>query len=362
MKQKRMVAALLFPLLLAASAAAEENDREGEEWGSAGPFPAGGMLVIRNERGTIRVVGEPGRETFDLRAVKTARGVEEATAARVLEETAIIVREEEDERLRVEVRFPEETYRSNRSFFQRLFRIGEPVLIEVDLEIFVPDRVDVEIHSGSADVEVNEIRGEIVLAGESGELHVEGGNGVVHATGATSDMAINNFVGDVAVQSSGGEIEVRRVYGTLSARGTSGSIYCYNISGAAKVRTISGYVLVEECLENLEVEGGSGSVDIIRCSGGIDVRTGSGDVSIHLERLGPVDYFFETLSGDLDLVAFGDLNGLFDAATGTGSIQCFLPVEIKEITNRSLRAIAGVGGATVQLRTGSGTIRISRTD
>lgn len=152
------------------------------------------------------------------------------------------------------------------------------------------------------------------------ELVVPPNTRVASHTGS-GDQFIGNVNGDVTARAGSGDIEIERAGGGLDAQAGSGDVRARAVAGAVRVRV------------------GSGSVDVAQTAPGeVDVRAGSGDVFVALPR---------------------DAAATLSLHTGSGSIDSPLPVQadVERRRNRLEGTIRG-GGTRVDIRTGSGSIRV----
>ncbi|MFH1278167.1 MAG: DUF4097 family beta strand repeat-containing protein [Candidatus Eisenbacteria bacterium] len=176
-------------------------------------------------------------------------------------------------------------------------------------------------------------------------------------------LSIGDVAGDADLHTARGEIEARRIGGSLRARGSRSPIYVYDIGGRGELSTVSGDVLVEECAGNLQVKVVGGNVDVIRAGADLFVSARRGNIMVRVGESPPgIRYELVSDRGDIDLALPGDWGVRIDGFTGSGTIQCFLPIVIEEIARNRLAGIAGEGGSEVRLDSRTGDIRVSRTD
>jgi DUF4097 and DUF4098 domain-containing protein YvlB len=179
--------------------------------------------------------------------------------------------------------------------------------ISIDYDVTVPADVALNLHSGSGDVEVNNV-GRFVSAGS--------GSGNVRARGTHGPLDIESGSGDLQVDDAGP--------GDVKARTGSGNIKINGFSGGFTAKTGSG---------NIDADG--------RLQGGGMISAGSGNVRLHIT---PDSHF------------------TVEAATGSGDIQVRMPGVVAANTETSRHHVTtqvNGGGPALQIRTGSGDIEIS---
>lgn len=177
--------------------------------------------------------------------------------------------------------------------------------ISIDYDITAPAEVALNLHSGSGDVQVDQL-GRYVEAGSgSGNLVIHGVHGAAELSTGSGDIELQETAsGDVRAKSGSGNIRIHGLNGGLTARTGSGDIEADGrLTGAANLSSGSGDVrlhLTPDAHFNLEASTGSGDINVRYpnapqqgehnhhhlsgpVNGGgplLEVRTGSGDVSI----------------------------------------------------------------------------------
>jgi DUF4097 and DUF4098 domain-containing protein YvlB len=107
----------------------------------------------------------------------------------------------------------------------------------------VPAGTEVEMESGSADLDVSARIGPLTFRSGSGDLTFGDTSGGVTAKVASGDVRGAGVGGDLAVTSASGDVRVRSVSGSVDAKSASGDVSIGGVStGAVNVRTASGDV------------------------------------------------------------------------------------------------------------------------
>lgn len=216
--------------------------------------------------------------------------------------------------LRIETRYPEQRFRRDDDFSVR-----------VDYEIWIPDKAGAKIRCVSGNVSVENIGGPLEGDITSGNLVVvKAGKGVDFKTiSGTSEL--HDIVGDVNLKVVSGNLTVEKITGSFEAESTSGNIKVRDISGTKSFRAkvLSGNITYEGQIIK------DGKYDMEAMSGGIELRI-------------PADSAF-----DLEAEAF------------SGHIESDFAVTMSgRISKTDLRGVVNGGGASVHLKTFSGSVRI----
>jgi len=176
----------------------------------------------------------------------------------------------------------------------------------------------------------------------------------VEARTGDGSITADDLVGTVALNSGDGSIRTRRVEGNLRARTGDGSIAISDASG------------------RVEADSGDGSIELGGRFDALDVRTGDGSVRLDILEGSTLktDWSVNTGDGSITVRLPRELDAEIDAHTGDGGVHASgLPVAAERDGNDNdndndergtLRAQIGKGGRTLRLRSGDGSINLSR--
>lgn len=185
----------------------------------------------------------------------------------------------------------------------RGFSIGRGA--EVLIEVRCPDGSDVEVKSGSADVEGH---------GSFGDVEVETGSG---------DVQFSD-VGNAEVSAASGDIQIASIGGDARINSASGDIQLASIAADAKVNSASGDVMIREAHGPLTVNSASGDVLVREAGSSVNVNTASGDQTIGTVTEGSVG--LKSASGDLKIGIREGSTLWVDARSRSGDVSSELPV------------------------------------
>ena len=176
-----------------------------------------------------------------------------------------------------------------------------------DWQMALPVELSLELETGSGDVEVWTRRGDAIISTGSGNVDVD------------------DLSGDLDIDTGSGDVLVGALEGDLKAKTGSGNVDVDGVTGHVELSTGSGDVYGRSlCADTLRVSTGSGNVDVKACRApdSTDVDTGSGDVEITVPS---GSYRIETSTGSGD-ISVNDLSDssrsdrLLRASTGSGNI------------------------------------------
>ena len=247
---------LVFSALLAMPVAAEEVSKTLDA-------ASDGQVNVSNISGSVTVNGW-SRNEVEVTA-ELGRNVEE------------LIFERDGDRITIKVKVPRNSGRG----------------IETDLEIQIPEGSSLDVGTVSADIEVEDVRGELKLNTVSGDIDTEGGE---------SDISAGAVSGDIEISGQRKEAETR-------ANTVSGDVTLFRVAGTAAAESVSGDVIVDE-----------GS--FYRVS----LNTVNGEILFQGELRDDGKLKAETVNGSVDLEFAGDVSGRFEVDTFNGDIDnCFGP-------------------------------------
>jgi len=181
-----------------------------------------------------------------------------------------------------------------------------PKSVQVRMEVQVPRKTNVEIHTGGGDVKLS---------------HLEG---------------------DASLETSGGDVGVSGLAGNLSARTSGGDIELRDLTGDVKVKTSGGDITLENA------------------TGRVEAHTSGGDVTATLARGNARGGEIETSGGDIKVRLDPAVSLSLEASTSSGEVTSDLPLRVTgEISQSRLHATLGAGGETLRIHTNGGSVHIS---
>lgn len=163
--------------------------------------------------------------------------------------------------------------------------------IESDLRIHVPQGSSIDVGTVSADIDIEDVRGEQSLNTVSGDISTEGSESDVSAQAVSGDIDVNG----------------QRKEAETSANTVSGDVTLFRIAGKVAAESVSGDVIIDE-----------GSFDRV----GLSTVNGEILFQAQLRKSGRLEA--ETVNGSVDLDFADGVSGRFEVDTFNGDIDnCF---------------------------------------
>lgn len=211
----------------------------------------------------------------------------------------------------------------------------------------------VRVPAGRA-VAVHQAVGEVTVTNVNGRLRVETASGAVEASGTR---------GSLSVEAGSGAIAIRNAQGDVTAETGSGSIVLEDIRGTARVvaETGSGSITGSGVsAQTVSLETGSGSIRVTGVGArDLTAETGSGSINLTLTRDAQT-VSLDTGSGGVTLGVPASFGAQLTVDTGSGGIDVDVPVTAVRRGRTEFRGRIGDGQGTVEIDTGSGSVRIIR--
>lgn len=163
-----------------------------------------------------------------------------------------------------------------------------------------------------------------------------------------------------------GGIDARDLQGTIDLNSGDGRIEASNLEGQVKAHTGDGSIRIDQVVGRVAADSGDGSVEISGRLDELTVRTGDGPVRVEADSGSGMkaDWSITTGDGRIALRVPNGFNAAVDASTGDGSVRVeglpLPPATGDDSERRRVVGQLGSGGATLRLRSGDGSIDVTR--
>jgi len=179
---------------------------------------------------------------------------------------------------------------------------------------------------------------------------------------AVTDSAARSLARDVSVSLDNGRV---RSSGPERERNHSWSV-SYRIevpsSFDVNLETSNGSLAVDGVKGRLDMESSNGSVRLTDVGGRVNARTSNGSVHVTLSgrSFDGDGMTVVTSNGSARLDIPNDFNAHLIAGTSNGSLDLDIPVTVQGRISKRIDTTLGTGGATIEVRTSNGSLRIGR--
>jgi hypothetical protein len=151
--------------------------------------------------------------------------------------------------------------------------------VSVDLDITVPKKALLAIHSEKGDVNVSDMASQVNIDNGNGDIEVHSTGGDVSLDMRRGDAKIFDTKGDVKISGRGGSVEVVNASGSFTINGEFvGPIRAERITRG--VRFVSHRTDLTLSQLSGHMEAGSGNLDVVDAPGNLILRTRDEDITI----------------------------------------------------------------------------------
>jgi hypothetical protein len=151
--------------------------------------------------------------------------------------------------------------------------------VSVDLDITVPNKALLAIHSEKGDVNVSDMESQVNIDNGNGDIEVHSTGGDVSLDMRRGDAKIFDTKGDVKISGRGGSIDVVNASGSFTINGEFvGPIRAERITKG--VRFVSHRTDLTLSQLSGHMEAGSGNLDVVDAPGNLILRTRDEDITI----------------------------------------------------------------------------------
>ena len=153
----------------------------------------------------------------------------------------------------------------------------------VDYDLIVPKKYNLNIVSGSGDVYLKNLLGNVRIKTSGGDTKIEGVEGEVYVSASGGDIFLNKIIGNVKSHTSGGDIILREISGEINSSTTGGDIKIQSKNGSINAKTTGGDITIDYAGENK----------------GIIASTVGGDIYLILDKTIEGFFSLSTIGGDI---------------------------------------------------------------
>ncbi len=312
-------------------------------------------LEIENSRGRVEVLPSPdGRlHITALKIVRVGRRERGEDVARGI----VVETEARAGHFRVDVRY--QRHSNIQLDLRDLFSFHGNVFPrhEVRIAAEVPAGLSVMVREGSGDIRSEGIAGPQELRTSSGDIEIRSAGDRVDAWTSSGDVSATG-IRRAHVSSMSGDLEIHQVAGALRASTSSGDISVSGAEDSLSLSSVSGDIEADRAPRGLRAESTSGGVVVRGASGTVKAGTVSGELTIGLrEPLAGAE--LGTTSGEIQLELDPAIRCALDLRTSSGSLDVRLPMQMSNVSRRSVTGTIGGGRTPVVLHTASGDITVT---
>ena len=197
-------------------------------------------LNVDNGSGSINITGVSGSGEIIVTATITVPGINDDKARKKIENDLLLTLEQDRDTAVLNAYFKQGGFFSFG---------GSP---SVQLDVLMPEGMNLKVDDGSGSIDVDNVRGDIVLDDGSGSITMVNVGGKVEIDDGSGSISVSGVGGDISINDGSGSIKVRGVAGSVIVDDGSGSIDVSDVeedviivddgSGGQKFSNISGRI------------------------------------------------------------------------------------------------------------------------
>ena len=231
-------------------------------------------------------------------------------------------------------------------------------------EIFDDFKIDFDQDGDNVTIEAEYKRGSNFWGGNKNNIQVEFQISVPEkynldiVTGGGS-ITVDSLEGDIDASTSGGSLNFKQIKGSVHGRTSGGSINLKKCEGFADVKTSGGSINIGHVKGDVDARTSGGSIDVDEVLGLINASTSGGSVTAHITGQPSDDCRLTTSGGSVNVYMNEKVNITLDAKTSAGYVETDFPVTVRGKLKKSmLRGEINGGGPELYLRTSGGNIHL----
>lgn len=212
---------------------------------------------------------------------------------------------------------------------------------EVQYNIRVPDRYNVDVKTSGGSVKLDDIIGTVDARTSGGSISTGRIGGPANLRTSGGSITVGGGDGKVDARTSGGSVRIGDTTGPVEARTSGGSITLARIRGSVFARTSGGGISIEDA------------------TGSVDASTSGGSIRAQLSGQLTADSKLSTSGGSVTVSLAPNVAVDLDARASGGGVRTDIPITIQgRQEDDELQGKINGGGPRLTLRTSGGGIRV----
>ena len=216
-------------------------------------LPAAGVetLMIDCGAGFLEVEGREGQDTIEASAEIVLKGRSEKQVQEFIRKNVNLSLEQKGSRAILI------------SNIKQKFSLFSWKTAVINLTVFVPKNIGLNIDDGSGWIKVGNTGGEVFIDDGSGKLEIANVTGGVEIDDGSGEIRVTGVKGAVRIEDGSGDVKVEDVSGDVYIDDSSGAVRVHSVVGSVTVSDSSGSIYVEQVEGDFVLkDDGSGSVHL----------------------------------------------------------------------------------------------------
>lgn len=231
------------------------------------------------------------------------------------------------------------------------------------LEFRVPEEIELDINTVSANVKIDGIKNECDVETVSGRVEVDHGAGEISAVTVSGGIRIEGVFTDVRAGTVSGSVEVDGQAEDIVAKSISGTVRIDAPAESVEAKSVSGRVEVQGAQKDARLSSVSGRLSLAADkSDTVELSTVSGSINFATKAYPEGRLDAKAQSGSIRIELPKDISAKFDVSSHTGSIRNAFGVDAVRSSNhgpgRELIFETHQGDVRIRINSFSGSVSI----
>ncbi len=175
----------------------------------------------------------------------------------------------------------------------------------------------------------------------------------------TADVSVSGLDGDVDIDTSTGQVEAKQVKGNLTIHTATGNISAKDVGGRVDLTSSTGYVEVARVAGEVTVDTNTGWVRVTDPGAGLDLHLGTGGCTVTASAAVAGNWSIRTTTGYIEVTFPSSSNVTIAASTRTGALSTNLGLAVETTGGRkSMSGTLGSGEFRIELEASTGAVTV----
>jgi len=227
------------------------------------------LLDIDCGSGFLKITGKEGLSNIEVQAEIIVEGMSAQKTKKFIDDKLVLSLEKRGQKAYLVSKF--------KSYIS-LFSFGTKA---INLTVFVPKTIELQVDDGSGDISIANILDNINIEDGSGEITIMDVQGDLNADDGSGELTFQDIKGNIEIEDGSGDITIENTEGNIFIDDNSGNIRLEEIQGDVIIEDGSGSIRVQDAQGDVTISDGSGSIHVDNIEKDVVIKgAGSGGVYI----------------------------------------------------------------------------------
>ncbi|BCJ87018.1 DUF4097 family beta strand repeat-containing protein [Effusibacillus dendaii] len=225
----------------------------------------------------------------------------------------------------------------------------------VDLELLVPDNIDVQLLTDTGNVTVLNHVGNVVVSSQSGKVDLQDIKGTATVDDGNGQIKAASILGDVEIKTKAGSLDVHDIKGNVQLDNAFGQIKAGKIDGDLNITSRNGIIDLDTVAGNVEAQIENGPIHAANLQKAVTLNSSSGGIT--LESIVGGTWVLNSQRGNVMVRIPKDSDVEFIGESSSGTIKG--PMQSNKPNESKVSEKLGRGTYQLLIRTETGSITVN---